>query len=351
MNRYYFLWIVLIALLCLILTLFAIWHTISPPPPAQKFITPIARPPFTSYISGVGIVEASSDNISIGTSVNRLVDKVLVTAGTKVKKGNPLFKLEDQDLQAELQTRKIAYDITLARLQKLEALPRQEELIAAEADLKKAEVDRNQAKTQYDMVQGLEDSRALSLQEINRRRFNFEQAEANSMQAKAHYDQVKDGTWKPDLKIAYLETQQAKANIEQIEAEINRTIITSPIDGEVLQVTIHKGELPSSSSAPLMVVGNIDEMYLKVSINQFDAPYFESKAPAVAYLRGNARVEYPLEFVRLDPYLVYKHNLTNDITEKFDTRVLQVIYRIKNVDHNIFVGQQMDAFIEAKFPP
>jgi HlyD family secretion protein len=57
-----------------------------------------------------------------------------------------------------------------------------------------------------------------------------------------------------------------------------------------------------------------------------------------------------LEFVRLVPYLVNKENFTNEITDRTDTRVLQIIYRIENRNHHIFVGQQMDVFIEAEFP-
>lgn len=139
---------------------------------------------------------------------------------------------------------------------------------------------------------------------------------------------------------------------DRIQTDIQRTIIRSPLNGKVLQIKIHEGEFPTAISlqGPLMIVGNIDEIYLKVSINQFDAPYFRPEAHAVSFLRGNARVEFPLEFIRLEPFLVNKQNLTNEITEKVDTRVLQVIYRIITKDEKIFVGQQMDVFIEAQFP-
>lgn len=351
MSRHYFFWIVLIAFLGLFLTFYSMWHTIKPPPTPQvhQFNSPPLAP-FKSSISGVGIVEASSENISIGTPVNRIINQVLITVGQDVKKGQVLFELENQDLQADVIARQVAYEIALANLKKLEALPRKEDLEAAEASIRSAQVELNQAKNQHDMVQGLQDSRALSQQEINRRQFAFEQAEARFQQAQANLNKIKSGTWKPDLQIAELEVQQAKASVDRAQAEVERTIIRSPIDGKVLQIKIHKGEFPATVNGPLMIVGDTDEMFVKVSINQFDAPYFRSDAPAVAFLRGSARAEFPLEFVRLEPYLVSKQNLTNEITEKVDTRVLQVIYRIKNKTENIFVGQQMDVFIEAEFP-
>ena len=95
-----------------------------------------------------------------------------------------------------------------------------------------------------------------------------------------------------------------------------------------------------------MILGNTDKMHLRVNINQFDASFYDPKAPAVAYLQGNAQVEFPLELVKVEPYFVTKQNLTHDIAEKVDTRVLQVIYSFKEGEQHVFVGQQMDVFIE-----
>jgi hypothetical protein len=53
-----------------------------------------------------------------------------------------------------------------------------------------------------------------------------------------------------------------------------------------------------------------------------------------------------LEFVRFEPLVIPKKSLTGDATERVDTRVLQVIYRLqKPVPAALFAGQQMDVFI------
>ena len=54
-----------------------------------------------------------------------------------------------------------------------------------------------------------------------------------------------------------------------------------------------------------------------------------------------------LEFVRFEPYVIPKKSLTGDSTERVDTRVLQVIYRVKNENAPLYVGQQMDVYIDA----
>jgi hypothetical protein len=64
-------------------------------------------------------------------------------------------------------------------------------------------------------------------------------------------------------------------------------------------------------------------------------------------LRGNREIKTPLKFVRFEPFVSPKTSLTGDTTERVDTRVLQVIYSFERGDLPIYVGQQMDVFIEA----
>jgi len=312
---------------------------------------PIA--PFKSYITGVGIVQASSENIFIGSPIIRIVEKVLVSVGMEVKKGDPLLKFENRDLESDLLIKQVAYDIALAKIAKLKALPQPEDITSAEAALRSAQIDTRQAKTELDRALSVEDRRAISQEEVDKRSFHFEQAQANENKTQLNLDKIKAGTWQPDLNIAHLEAEQAKANLEKSKTDIERTIIRSPIDARILQIKIHEGELPAmdSSRNPMMIIGNTKEKYLQVSINQYNAPSFKSDAPAIAFLQGDNRTQFPLEFIRLEPYMVNKQNLTNEISEKVDTKVLNVIYRFKDQVEDLFIGQQMDVFIETEFAP
>ena len=57
-----------------------------------------------------------------------------------------------------------------------------------------------------------------------------------------------------------------------------------------------------------------------------------------------------LKFVRIEPYVTPKKSLTGDNTERVDTRVLQVLYEMQASEEPVFVGQQMDVFIEGETP-
>ena len=90
-------------------------------------------------------------------------------------------------------------------------------------------------------------------------------------------------------------------------------------------------------------------LHIRADIDESDAWRVRANTAAVAYVRGDTRQKIPLEFVRFEPYVVPKKSLTGDSTERVDTRVLQVIYRIRDEKTPVYVGQQMDIYIEA--PP
>lgn len=81
-------------------------------------------------------------------------------------------------------------------------------------------------------------------------------------------------------------------------------------------------------------------------MDENDAGRVHSGARAIAYLRGNKDINTPLVFVRFEPYVIPKKSLTGDSSERVDTRVLQVLFTFERCSLPVFVGQQMDVFID-----
>jgi hypothetical protein len=88
---------------------------------------------------------------------------------------------------------------------------------------------------------------------------------------------------------------------------------------------------------------------VRVDIDQNDAWRFRSGEPAMAFVRGNPELRTPLQFERVEPYVIPKISLTGQSSERVDTRVLQIIYSFDQSGLPVYVGQQMDVFIQA--PP
>ena len=320
-------------------------------PPAQ----PIAPPPtsaFGAQIAGAGLIEAESENIAIGTDVPGTVVNIAVQIGDKVAKGQKLFDIDTRDLDAQMVAKRAAVDAAQARLEKLKLAPRPEEVPPAEAKVVEAQAslaDRQAQLQRYTDVLS-KSSGAISQDDYTKAKFAVDVAQAELAGAQANLQLVKSGTWKPDLQIAQADLASAQAEVKSLQIELTRRTVLSPIDGTVLQIKTHLGEYATAGqlSTSLMMIGGTQHLNVRVDIDENDAWRLKPGARAVASLRGNSGLKCDLSFVRVEPYVVPKRSLTGDSTERVDTRVLQVIYRIENAGFPLYVGQQMDVFIDAE---
>jgi multidrug efflux pump subunit AcrA (membrane-fusion protein) len=284
-----------------------------PMPIAQAVAEP-ASSPFKEFIAGAGIIEAQSQNIAIGTPLPRIVNRVAVKVGDTVKAGSPLFYLDERDTRAELAIK--------------------------EADLAKALASINEAKATLtdteslqNLAEAITDKRAISREELLKRHNAVAIAKSKLGSAKAV-------------------VQQAQASVANTRTTLDRLVVRSPIDAEVLQVNIRAGEFAQAGAltTPLMLIGNLDQLHVRVDIDENDAWRFDKKSKAVAYLRGNRDFKVELELAYLEPFVIPKKSLTGDSTERVDTRVLQALYRFDRKQLPFYIGQQMDVFIETQAP-
>jgi hypothetical protein len=95
-----------------------------------------------------------------------------------------------------------------------------------------------------------------------------------------------------------------------------------------------------------MILGDTDRLQLRTDVDEQNAPLVAPNQLAVAFMKGDTKNPIPLRFVRIEPYVVPKRSLTGDSTERVDTRVLQIIFEFDRPAMPLYVGQQMDVFIQ-----
>lgn len=318
-------------------------HASVPPPSAPPAAT------FSSKVGAVGLVEAASENIAISLPVSGLVTSVSVKAGEHVAKGQRLFSLDDRDQRAELALRQSALTVSQARLEKLRSMPRAEDIPPAEARVREAQELVADAQVQFRLMDGVRDKRAIREEDLQRRKLAVAAAQARLDQADAELKLLQAGSWAPEIKIAEAEVAQAQSQIARTQADLDRLTITSPIAGTILQCKVRLGEFAQSGplAQPLILMGSGGELHVRADVDEQDAARVSVSAPAIASPRGDAGHQLKLRFVRFEPYVIPKKNLTGDSTERVDTRVLQVIYALER-NAPVYAGQQMDVFIEVK---
>lgn len=271
-------------------------RTVPPAPP----VSDAPQPPYQTFVAGSGIVEASTENIAIGTHVAGIVTRIYVQIGSCVKTGDPLFTIDDRAARAEIATRQATVQV-------------------AEAELADARYELKLAET-------LAADRITSIEQRDRSRYAVQKAEA--------------------------QLAQAQANLKSAETDLDRLTVRAPVDGQVLQLKVRLGEFAPAGvlEQPLLLLGRVTPLHVRVDVDENDAWRVRAGAAAIGYIRGNKEINTPLKFVRFEPYVVPKVSLTGESTERVDTRVLQVIFSFDRGELPVFVGQQMDVFIDAGGP-
>jgi HlyD family secretion protein len=237
------------------------------------------------------------------------VTAVRVTAQQQVHAGDVLWEQDQRDLAAQMAVRTA-------------------EVTSAHAAVAVAEAALADAQVQLTMIEKVTDRRAIREEDLQRRRIAVDAARAQLAGNRAAL-------------------ARAEAAVAETRTNLSRLVVVAPIAGQILKVDVRPGEyavVPAKS--PLVVMGDTSAMHVRVDVAEEDAPRFVPDRKAYASPRGDSTLRLPLEFVRLEPRLIPKRNLTGDTTERIDTRVLQVIYRVSGPGE-VYDGELMDVFIDA----
>jgi len=282
-------------------------HFRKAPPDPMPFAEP-ARSPYTNTVAATGIIEASHENVRLGTPKPGLITKVFVQVGSRVKPGDPLLQLDDREARAKVTT-------TRAQVEALRASLKAEQVMVADAS------------DQFNRVERLKKENVASDDERTRKDFQLQ-------------------NWQARVVTLEAQIKSAQAIAEQAGIELDVLTIRAPREGTILQVNIREGEFAETKpSEPLMILGEVDLLQIRADVDEQNAPQVQTNQPAVAFLKGSTQNPLPLRFVRIEPYVIPKKSLTGDSSERVDTRVLQIIYQLERASVPLYVGQQVDVFI------
>src|SRR5262245_52013352 len=261
------------------------WRRESSSPPSAP-----AKAAFANSVAAIGLVEPSSENISVSTSVSGLVIAVYVRAGNRVERGAPLFSLDDRDRKAELALRKTSLEVARSRLARLEHAPRPEEIPQAEAKVREAAAALADALNQQRLIESVVDKRAIREEDVLRRREASNGAAARLDEARAALTLLKAGAWTDDLAVGRAEVANAEAQVRRVEADLDRLTMRAPIAGEILQLNLRAGEYAQAAqlSRPLLVTGEVGRLHVRADIDENDAWRVRPGLQANAAERGNS---------------------------------------------------------------
>lgn len=331
----------------------------------RKAQTPVYKPvssPYDSAIYANGIIESdqgSGENVNIFPEVSGPLTKVLAHEGQPVSAGAPLFSIDDSVQRATTEQLRLQSEAALALLQELKAQPRVETLAIAVAQVGLAESNLKAARDQYDKDRASYDldPKSISKNALDTAEDAVQQAATALDVARKQYELTKAGAWSYDIVNQQKQYEALKQSYRAAAALLVKYAIKAPGTGVVLAVNAAIGSYVSSQGIynpytqlfdPLVVMGAPQDHLAvrcfvdEILISRLPAPWH---IRAQMSIRGSYTNKVQLEFVRVQPYVSPKIELSNERQEQVDLRVLPVIFRFEKKDAPVYSGQLVDVYI------
>lgn len=186
-----------------------------------------------------GVVKARNQ-VAVQPEISARVVEVLVESGEAVRRGQPLVRLQDEELREQLRQAEAA--LRLAQAEAQEAVARVSEI--------EARVTRTRALAEEDLVSQMQ----LETQEAQ-----LEAVEASAARTRAL-------------------VEQAEATVEERRAALAKAVVRSPVAGRVGQRNAEVGQRVDPETL-LFLVGDLDRVRVEIPLTEGMLSYIEEGLP------------------------------------------------------------------------
>jgi HlyD family secretion protein len=220
-----------------------------------------------AFIKVSGNIEATE--VDVGFKISGRIVSRFFEEGDWVDQGKVLAKLDDEDLRNRLDAARATLMSAQARLNKLLAGSRPEEIRQAEAALNQAKFDLENKETQYERMRFLYEKRVIPKETVDNAEAVFNIAKASFEKAKENYLLVKEGPRREDIEDARAQVEQARASVKLNETQLSYTTLYAPISGVVLVKSGEIGEVVNPGTS-ILTLADIENVWLKAYISETD---------------------------------------------------------------------------------
>lgn len=303
--------------------------------------TEIKRKTVEAYVAATGNIE-STTTVTVGSQVSGPVSEVLVDFNSPVKQGQVLAEIDPSAFVAQLEARQASLqsaqaglssaqasltgqdaavrqaevDVTAASIRLKQAQGQVDASVAgvtnAKANLESRKAERANALLAYQRSEDLVKRELVALSERDQARTDYlvasagvetasaaiEQAEAQLAQSRAAELSAQNDIKAAESRLAVAKAQrevasaqvssaqaavaQAQAAVAQANVDLQRTTITSPIDGIVINKKVDIGQTVAAQfQAPelFVIARNLETMQVKAEVSEADIGRVKSGAP------------------------------------------------------------------------
>jgi HlyD family secretion protein len=294
-----------------------------------------------NFIKVSGNIEATE--VDVGFKISGRIVSRFFEEGDWIKKGAVLAKLDDEDLRNKLEVARATLASAQARLNKLLAGSRPEEIKQAEASLHQAQSDLGNKEIQYQRMKSLYDRGVVAKEAFDNAETSYKMAQAAVRVATENYQLVKEGPRKEDIEDARAQVDQARASVKLDETQLSYTTLYAPISGVVLVKSGEIGEVVNPGT-PILTMADVENVWLKAYIPETDLSRVKwgQEVIVTTDLRPQKKYMGKISFISSQAEFTPKQIQT-------EKERVTLVYRIKvdisNKDHELKPGMPADGRI------
>lgn len=325
MRRSYLLIAVLAMLAGVAAVSFLLRSTEAPVAPVEAKRATGAKSP--ERVAAPGVVEAASEEVSVGAEMAGLLTRVDVEEGDHVARGQVIARLDaslarEHVAAAEAQVKLREADLSAVRnganmLQRTEAWVK----------YKEAQTGVEQARAEYERRQKLFDEGALSKEEVERAASNLTAARQLEEEANFQRRVVAAPAVDTDRKRAEAALAAAQAELDEARTLLGKTSIRAPLAGVVVHKFLKAGEM--AGTGPILTIADTSLLRVRAEIDEADVGSVRVDEQAYVTAPAYGDRQFAGRVVRIAGALGRKKVSTGEPSERVDTRVLEALIQLK----------------------
>ncbi|MCL2888182.1 MAG: efflux RND transporter periplasmic adaptor subunit [Elusimicrobia bacterium] len=205
--------------------------------------------------------------LNISPKVTGRVNKINVSEGDQVKKGDVIATLDSPELFAKAAQAAAAERAASAEYQKTETGSRAEEIAAAYATWQKAEVTAILDRKEAARMKKLFAADMVASQDYDEAQVKADAADKDAETAKKQYDLMAEGNRVEDKDAAQALADQARGAVTEAQSYVDETTVTAPRDGEISSIITEEGEVVGAG-LPVVTLLDLNDAWVAFNVRE-----------------------------------------------------------------------------------
>ncbi len=229
-------------------------------------------------LSATGYIVAAH-KIEVASKVNGRVAWIGVDKGDKVKAGQVLVRLEDDEYRAQVQQQQGQLANLEAKLAEDEHGSRPEEIQKARADVDQAKADLADTKVTLDRTRQLVKEGVLAPQSLDDAQAKFDGDLAKVAGLQRTLDLAVLGPRKEEVDQIRGQIEEARGALAYAQNQLDNTVIKAPVTGTILDRNVEKGEFITTgfvgdkgAKGYIVTMADLNDLQVELDISQSDFP-------------------------------------------------------------------------------